>query len=75
MDHQLHTCPPDCDKEFCNYCRGGLSLCDVCKGAEATLPTDCPGRVLTDGEKHAILLGEIDFINGAWAPGHRMDLG
>lgn len=43
MDHVFYECPPDCDDEHCNYCRGGLAFCTVCKQAEVELELTCPG--------------------------------
>lgn len=62
--HKLHTCARDC--EGCVYCRGGLAFCDVCKGAEAQLPTECPGAQMDDALQEAVALGRRDFIGGAW---------
>lgn len=55
----------DCD---CGgyLCRGGLRVCTVCKGAESSLATECPGRPLTENEDGLIMLGEIDFKGGKW---------
>jgi hypothetical protein len=55
---------PDCTGN-CNLCN--LFMCKVCKGAEGSLPTDCPGRKLTDAEEDAIMAGRLDFKNGEWA--------
>lgn len=38
-----------------------LDLCKVCHGAEACLPTNCPGRPLTYFEMDKIQVGELDF--------------
>lgn len=72
MKHFLHTCE---DKEClgCNYCRGGLAFCRVCKGAEASLPTDCPGRRLTEVEEQRITEGSMDFVEGAWVYPAQLD--
>lgn len=45
----------------------GLKHCKVCNGAEGTLPTDCPGRPLTESEADRIYLaGNLDFQEGTW---------
>jgi hypothetical protein len=44
------------------FCDGGLALCKTCGGAEADLPTDCPGRGLTDDERTGIETGALDFL-------------
>lgn len=44
-----------------------LAHCKVCGGAEGTLPTDCPGRRLTDVEEERIWIhGNLDFVDGKW---------
>ncbi len=43
-----------------------LSCCTVCNAAEGELPTDCPGRFMTPGERQAVLEDEADFIDGRW---------
>jgi hypothetical protein len=55
--HDLHT---KCDDDTCIVCLGGLSLCSVCGGAEAALPTDCPGRRMTGDELYAIQARLLD---------------
>lgn len=54
------------DEPPCQICDGGLSCCTVCKGAEASLPTECPGRVMTKDERAAINAGLIDFRHNKW---------
>lgn len=41
-----------------------LALCRVCGGTEATLPTECPGRRLTEEEAGGISSGKLDFALG-----------
>ena len=65
--HTLHKCERDC--AGCVYCLGGLAFCDVCKGAEASLPTDCPSRRLTADEQDAIQAGTVDYVGGKWRAG------
>jgi hypothetical protein len=60
--HRLHSC----DDDACNICRGGLSYCEICKGAEGGMPIDCPGYQLTAGELNAIGRRERDFKDGQW---------
>lgn len=59
-DHTLHCC----DEEGCMVCEGGLALCTVCGGAEASLPTFCPGRRMTAEELDHVDAGNIDFKDG-----------
>lgn len=65
--HTLYKCPDSC--EGCQFCNGGLALCTVCKGAEGSLPTECPGHALTEWAITAIYSGAIDFKDGAWRYG------
>lgn len=51
--HVWYKCKPDCDNEFCVYCRGGLATCTVCTASEGELMPECPGRALTSEEKEA----------------------
>lgn len=60
LEHKLHKCS-DCE---CNVCSGGLALCEVCRGAEASLPSECPGRKMTAVEEDHVQAGNIDFKNG-----------
>lgn len=60
MEHILHKC----DDEHCPACPGGLTLCTVCGGAEASLPTECPGRRMTLEEQDNVQAGNIDFKGG-----------
>jgi hypothetical protein len=62
MKHRLHSC----NRENCYICEGGLALCTVCGGAEASLPTDCPGKPMGDNIENAVMAGIIDFIDGKW---------
>jgi len=59
-DHITPQDPPD----SCTSCI--LSYCKTCKGGEAELSTECPGRPLTETEAHFIAAGTLDFIHGAW---------
>lgn len=62
--HRLHgTTASPCDrrKEDCFVCEGGLALCGVCGGAEACLPTDCPGYRMEPEVAEAVGAGEVDY--------------
>lgn len=50
----------------CPICDGGLAFCVVCKGFEASLPTECPGRPLDAAEEAEIMAGAINFRAGKW---------
>jgi hypothetical protein len=45
----------------CQFCEGGLAFCTVCKGAEATLPTDCPGTPIAEWDSVLIQNGLLDY--------------
>lgn len=69
--HVQFKCPPGHHEEqenfgYCKFCDGGLSLCTVCHGAEASMPTECPGRPLLPEEQDQIQAGTLDFRNGKW---------
>lgn len=46
----------------------GLGGCLVCRSYEGEMPTDCPGREMTDRERELVLNGEIDYraSQGGW---------
>lgn len=71
--HRWAHCPPGC--EGCCICAGGLAFCEVCLGAEATLPENCPGRRLTDEEATAIMEGLLDYrrSQGGWTTWTKWD--
>lgn len=60
--HKLH----DCGFETCFICKGGLAFCEVCKGGEGDLPTECPGRMMTEEQIDGVSRQQIDFVNGMW---------
>jgi hypothetical protein len=63
--HHLHRC----DDEHCYPCRGGLALCTICGGAEASMPTDCPGRPMEPYEQDWVQDGSMDYRRkqpGGW---------
>jgi hypothetical protein len=44
--------------------------CSICGGIQgSSLPTDCPGRPMTLGEEHEVLVRGVDFREGAWVNG------
>lgn len=65
-EHRYYKCPPDCDLPHCPYCMGGLAYCIVCRAGEAELPSECPGRPMTNGERHGVMDGAIDYKEGVW---------
>jgi len=66
--HKLHRC----ESEWCKACPGGLSLCQVCGGAEGTLPTDCPGVKMDEDTSNAVWSSRLDYVYGiGWVtPAH-----
>ncbi len=51
----------------CDLCEGGLALCTRCGGMEGSLPTDCPGELMSDEVEEAVYKGKTDYIrNRGW---------
>lgn len=71
--HRLerHT---NCTREFCFICEGSLASCLTCRGAEGSLPTDCPWRPMSSDEQEAVMGGTIDYISGHWITADRIKL-
>lgn len=65
-EHFFYKCPPGCEKPHCNYCEGGLAFCEVCKCAEGSLPTECPGKPVNEEAQEDIYSGFLDYKNGEW---------
>lgn len=59
-------------KEYCTCGGAGtctgctLFVCDICNGAEGSLPTHCPGRRMTEEEEKLVFNGSLDYQNGKW---------
>jgi hypothetical protein len=62
MKHRLHQC----NDERCYPCENGLSVCEVCGGAEGMLPTECPGQKMTEAVMQAVMDDRVDFRGGLW---------
>lgn len=60
--HHWDSCDAGCTG--CRYCDGGLKSCAVCNGAEACLPTDCPGKPMTEAQMDAVQRGHADYVAG-----------
>lgn len=56
--HKLHKC----NEPTCTVCNGGLSLCETCGGAEASLPNACPGRKMSSIEQNMVQSRELNFM-------------
>src|SRR5687767_4309219 len=66
MKHRLAKCE-NCTRTNCPICDGGLAMCEVCKGFEGSLTTECCGRKLTPQEEHEIYTeGMLNFRDGKW---------
>ena len=69
MRHKYAT-PATCNcgghTQRCVVCDYGLAVCEVCKSGECQIPTDCPGRPMTDEEKELVCRGDLDFDMGVW---------
>lgn len=50
--------------EICQACV--LSYCKVCHGAEASLPTECPGRRMSEDEQAWVQSRDLDYYDGKW---------
>lgn len=60
--HTLHNC-----KQYgCFICENELTFCEVCKGGEGNIPTDCPGKPLNEHQISYIVNEALDFIDGEW---------
>jgi len=54
------------DDDRCFVCDGGLGWCVVCGGAEASLPTSCPGRKMSADLADLVQHRHVDFLCGEW---------
>lgn len=62
VEHVLHNC----GAWDCGICEGGLALCIVCGGAEASMPKECPGVAMTEAQAAAVQAGMRDYWEGHW---------
>jgi hypothetical protein len=53
-EHQYH------DRE------DGLLHCKICNGGEGSLPSECPGRRMTEEEDNDVYAGTLDYRQGQW---------
>lgn len=58
------------DDHVLEWREDGLGYCLICHGAEATMPTDCPGQEMTEAQQQAVQAGTMGFINGKWRHGN-----
>lgn len=54
--HQLEPVPK----------REGLTQCELCGGAEGTLPSHCPGNRMSPSMGDLVYQGKLDFKDGKW---------
>jgi hypothetical protein len=69
MKHKFYDCEEHggCPKPgFCPYCDGGLLYCEVCNGGEASLTSECPGKMMTEEEERQVFAGVLDYRDGKW---------
>lgn len=52
------------DTGNCPVCN--LFVCELCRGFEGGLPTDCPGVPLHNDDQHLVYDGRLDFVRGHW---------
>lgn len=64
--HTWYTCPKPCERNSCPFCDGGLGSCTVCRCAEGTLPSECPGAAVSMEDQERIYAGALDYRAGAW---------
>ena len=64
MKHTFYKCK--CNQAYCQFCDGGLAHCTVCNGFEGTLPTECPGKKMTEQQEDDVWKADLDFRNGEW---------
>jgi hypothetical protein len=50
----------------CAICDFGLVVCVRCNGAEVSMPTECPGRPMTEEERELVARGDLDYDMGVW---------
>lgn len=70
MNHKFHSC----NAESCFICEGGLADCVVCGGAEASLPTECPGSQMHSAVADQVQSGAFDFVDGRWVHKRALDI-
>lgn len=63
--HTLET-HTNCKYQHCSICDGGLAYCKVCGGAEASLPTECPGEKMSAQTADDVVACRMDFKGGKW---------
>lgn len=67
--HQYYECHGEHEDggSFCGFCNG-LSMCNICGGAEGSIPTDCPGERMHEIVEQEVYAGELDYRRalGGW---------
>lgn len=63
--HIQATCDGKCSEPYgCTLCN--LFYCTVCQGAEGSLPSECPGKPISEENQQLIYQGTLDFQDGSW---------
>lgn len=65
--HKKARCRPDAfDCDGCYLCNGDLFACETCGGAEASLPTECPGTMMDSIMCDMVQRSRVDYKRGRW---------
>lgn len=48
------------------YLRHTIKHCVKCEGTELSLPTECPGKPMSDYQEIGVMADEINYIGGKW---------
>jgi hypothetical protein len=60
--HRRRRCPGTSESCLAGYCAlCTLYACERCGGAEGTLPRDCPGAPMTEGQQRDVYEGRLEF--------------
>jgi len=43
-----------------------LAVCLVCRGAEGSLPFQCPGAAMTTEQQDAVYAARLEYMRGQW---------
>ena len=63
MKHQYIT-HQSCKEPLCGICKGGLLVCQACRGVAGSLSSQCPGYTIKRGVLEEINKGTLDFREG-----------
>ena len=63
MKHEYIT-HQDCKDPLCGICKGGLLVCQACRGVAGSLSSECPGYRIKPGSLEKINEGRLDYREG-----------